>query len=236
MILPSVSTADDMRAQYDLPPDKLEVVPLGVDPAFRPTQDEDAARAVRPVLGGDRPYRSRRRKAVTATECIPLLIEAFADAKKRLALPHYLLFFGPNHLRLPLERLAARARRFRRRRAGGREVSSDTGLASSTTAPTSSQRLVLRRLLAAARRGSRLRNTERDVDPRRSRGDRGRRGAARRRAHVESRRRDRTKASATSRRGASCARGAERAAAFSWREMRRAGRSRSSRGSREVAA
>ena len=108
VILPSVSTADDMREQYDLAPDKLEVVPLGVDPVFRPTEDEEAGRAVRSkYLATDRPYLlvvgklSQRRNA-------PLLIEAFARAKKQLGFPHYLLFFGPNHLGLPLADIAAR--------------------------------------------------------------------------------------------------------------------------------
>jgi glycosyltransferase involved in cell wall biosynthesis len=106
VIVPSVSTANDMKAEYDLAPEKIEVVPLGVDPVFKPAEDDASARAVRSkYLTSDRPYvlvvgkLSQRRNA-------PLLIEAFARAKKRLKFPHYLLFFGPNHLRLPLAQLA----------------------------------------------------------------------------------------------------------------------------------
>ena len=58
-------------------------------------------------LGSDRPYvvwvdkLSQRRN-------IPKLIEAFSIVKRRTALPHALLLFGPNHLELPLDDLVER--------------------------------------------------------------------------------------------------------------------------------
>lgn len=106
VILPSHSTLEDIRALYRIPEEKLVVVHLGADEAFRPIDQEEKLRDVRrEYVGGDRPFAvfvgklSQRRN-------IPLLIEAFAEAKRRTGMPHALLLFGPNHLHLPLERLA----------------------------------------------------------------------------------------------------------------------------------
>ena len=139
VIVPSVSTADDMKAQYDLAPDKIEVVPLGVDPVFKPAEDDDACRAVRSQVSGVEPALSSSSSGSCRSGGMhPLLIEAFALAKRRLRLPHYLLFFGPNHLRLPLGAACRTARRIDDSRADGRTCSIGTRISlRSTTVPIS---------------------------------------------------------------------------------------------------
>jgi glycosyltransferase involved in cell wall biosynthesis len=109
VIVPSRSTLEDIQEHYRLPAEKLVVVPLGADEAFRPIADEQLLRDVRrKYLGTDAPYIvfvgkfSQRRN-------IPTLIRAFAAAKQEASLPHRLLLFGPNHLDLPLESIAAEA-------------------------------------------------------------------------------------------------------------------------------
>ena len=109
VILPSQSTLDDIRDYYGIPEEKLVVVPLGADPSFRPIDEaERLSETRRRYLGEDRPFilfvgkLSQRRN-------IPILISAFAEAKRRAKLPHSLLLFGPNHLGLPLRELAEAA-------------------------------------------------------------------------------------------------------------------------------
>lgn len=106
VIVPSLSTLEDIRSYYAMPEDKLAVVPQGVDESFTRVEDEEVLRATRERwLGTDRPYvvfvgkLSQRRN-------IPVLMRSFALAKERGNLPHALLLLGPNHLGLPLEDLA----------------------------------------------------------------------------------------------------------------------------------
>jgi glycosyltransferase involved in cell wall biosynthesis len=106
VVVPSRSTLDDIRAYYGMPEAKLRVVPQGVDDSFRRVDDEKLLRETRERwLGADRPFAvfvgklSQRRN-------IPLLMRAFAAAKRAGDLPHSLLLFGPNHLGLPLDELA----------------------------------------------------------------------------------------------------------------------------------
>ena len=195
VILPSYSTLEDIRALYRIPDEKLVVVHLGADEAFRPIDQEETLRDIRrEYVGGDRPFAvfvgklSQRRN-------IPLLIEAFAEAKRRTGMPHALLLFGPNHLHLPLERLA-----FEHGVADsvvqvdGEVPSHDRLALVYNAADLFVSASAYEGLLAAARRGTRLRDAERRHEPRRPRGNRGRRGAARRRVeHVGSRRRNRAR-------------------------------------------
>jgi glycosyltransferase involved in cell wall biosynthesis len=109
VVVPSESTADDVAAGYGIPAERIVVVPQGTDEAFRRLDDPERVTATRrELLGGDHPFvlfvgkLSRRRN-------IPVLIEAFALAKRRAGLPHRLLLFGPNHLDIPLAQLAAEA-------------------------------------------------------------------------------------------------------------------------------
>lgn len=106
VIVPSQSTLDDIRSYYGLDARKLDVVPQGVDDSFTRIEDEAVLRATRERwLGRDRPFvcfvgkLSQRRN-------IPLLMRAFAHARRRSDLPHALLLFGPNYLGLPLDELA----------------------------------------------------------------------------------------------------------------------------------
>ena len=108
VIVPSEVTRDDLQALYDIPAERIAVVPQGADDAFRPTGDAARHRATRERLfGDDRPFvlwvgkLSQRRN-------IPLLVEAFAQAVEREGLPHRLLLFGPNLLGVPIAEQAER--------------------------------------------------------------------------------------------------------------------------------
>ncbi|MCI0396169.1 MAG: glycosyltransferase family 4 protein [Chloroflexi bacterium] len=107
VVAPSLSTKEDLQKLYGLPEKKVVAIHLGADDAFRPLRDETVlAETRRKLLGDDRPYilfvgkLSQRRN-------IPLLLAAFSQLRKDHHLPHRLLLFGPNHLHLPLARLAA---------------------------------------------------------------------------------------------------------------------------------
>ncbi len=96
VITVSESSKADIIKFYGLRPDKIKVIPLGVDPAFRPVNDPDALRVVRrKYFGSDRPYilfvgkLSKRRN-------IPELIAAFARLKREHQLCHGLLLIGQN--------------------------------------------------------------------------------------------------------------------------------------------
>ncbi len=105
VIVPSRSVLRDVREYFDIPAEKIAVVHEGAPDSFQPIEDEEVLRATRrEYIGEDRPYIlfvgkfSQRRN-------IPLLVQAFADLKKREKIPHSLLLMGPNHLNLPLEQL-----------------------------------------------------------------------------------------------------------------------------------
>lgn len=107
IIVPSTSTMHDVLTNYQVPEERMVVIPQGADYAFRPIDDEPLLRATRERYVGDpdRPYilwvgkLSRRRN-------IPMLVAAFAELKKRHRLPHKLLLFGPDHLGLGVDRIA----------------------------------------------------------------------------------------------------------------------------------
>jgi glycosyltransferase involved in cell wall biosynthesis len=106
VIVPSQSTLEDIERHYGVEPEKIVVIPQGADDAFRPIEDEEVLADTRKRwLGEDRPYivfvgkLSQRRN-------IPLLIQAFAEAKRRDNLPHALLLFGPNHQDVPIAEMA----------------------------------------------------------------------------------------------------------------------------------
>lgn len=109
VIVPAHSTLEEVRTIYRIPREKIVVVPLGADESFRPIDDKEALQETRRrYLGSDRPYvvfvgkLSERRNVRT-------LVEAFAEVKRRTGLPHALLLFGPNHLGIPVDRVAAEA-------------------------------------------------------------------------------------------------------------------------------
>lgn len=106
VIVPCEATKIDLQREYRIPANKIAVIHQGADDDFRPIDDEELLSATRKrLLGVDEPYvlfvgkLSQRRN-------IPMLISAFAELKKRRNIPHRLLLFGPNHLKIPLRELA----------------------------------------------------------------------------------------------------------------------------------
>lgn len=105
VIVPSKSARGHVEDLYGVAPDKIDIVPEGVDDSFHPIDDEDVlSETRRKYLGEDKPYilfvgkLSQRRN-------IPALIEAFSRLKRTDAIPHSLLLFGPNVHGLPLEEM-----------------------------------------------------------------------------------------------------------------------------------
>lgn len=108
VIVNAESTKDRVRERYGVPDDKIDVIWLGADEAFRPIDDQEVLRDARVrLVGADRPYvlfaggLSRRRN-------VPMLLEAFGILKREQKIPHALLLFGPNRSKLPLNDLARR--------------------------------------------------------------------------------------------------------------------------------
>jgi glycosyltransferase involved in cell wall biosynthesis len=105
ILVPSRSTGEAVVEFYDVPAERVRVIPLGVDAIFRPLHADELLRDVRRrYFGQDVPFilfagkMSRRRN-------IPTLLRAFSAMKSQLSLPHRLLLLGPNHERLPLDDL-----------------------------------------------------------------------------------------------------------------------------------
>ena len=88
IIVPSESTRQDLERYYGITSEKVDIVVQGADEAFRPIDDAAVKRATRiRFLGEDRPYVVFVGKLSTRRN-IPILIEAFAIAKRRAKLPH----------------------------------------------------------------------------------------------------------------------------------------------------
>lgn len=109
VIVPSESAQKHVIDVYGIPPDRIDIVPEGVDDSFRPVEDEQVLRETRKrFFGEDRPYVlfvgkfSQRRN-------IPTLIRAFGELKARNGLPHGLLLYGANVHGLPIEEIAREA-------------------------------------------------------------------------------------------------------------------------------
>jgi len=107
VIVPTQSAKADVERIYGIDPQKIDVVPEGVDDDFAPIEDERVLAETRVrYLGDDSPYIlfvgkfSQRRN-------IPALVTAFADVKRRNDLPHKLLLLGKNVHDLPLKQMAA---------------------------------------------------------------------------------------------------------------------------------
>ena len=106
VIVPSQATKQDLIQIYNIGQDKIDIVAQGADRCFAPIDDEGLKqRTRRRYIGVDCPYilfvgkLSQRRN-------IPLLMTAFSILKKQEKIPHRLLLFGPNHLDIPLVRMA----------------------------------------------------------------------------------------------------------------------------------
>jgi glycosyltransferase involved in cell wall biosynthesis len=96
VITVSESSKADIIRFYGIAPEKIRVLPMGVDPKFRPIADPALALRVRQTyFGGDRPFilfvgkLSKRRN-------IPELIAAFARLKRERRTGHGLLLIGEN--------------------------------------------------------------------------------------------------------------------------------------------
>ncbi len=85
----------DMAHFYGLPPERIRVIPGGVDTGvFRPIHDQTALSAWRVrVLGHDRPFLLYVGKP-TKRRNIPNLLRAFALLKRQHQVPHSLLLIG----------------------------------------------------------------------------------------------------------------------------------------------
>jgi glycosyltransferase involved in cell wall biosynthesis len=89
VIAVSGSTRDDLVELLRIPPEKVSVVPLGVDPSFTPAHGEDAAP---PPLGG-RPY-ILHVGTLEPRKNLEVLIEAFAGLRRSRSIPHALALVG----------------------------------------------------------------------------------------------------------------------------------------------
>ena len=108
VIVNARSTGERVSALYGIPKEKIEVIWLGADEAFRPIDDERLLSATRRrLVGADRPYilfaggLSRRRN-------VPMLIEAFSVLRRNEGIPHALLLFGANRGNIPFREVAQR--------------------------------------------------------------------------------------------------------------------------------
>ena len=109
VITVSESSKRDIVSFYGVSPEKVVVIPLGVDPGFRPLDDPERAASTRfASLGVDRPLVLFVGK-LTRRRNIPQLVEAFARLKQTHGLSHALLLVGANTAGHDLRRLAAAA-------------------------------------------------------------------------------------------------------------------------------
>ncbi len=107
VITVSESSKADIVKYYDVAPAKIEVIPLGVDPKFRPLGDSFDRAAVRArYFGTDRPYVLFVGK-LTRRRNIPELIGAFARLRAEHGLSHGLLLIGADTGDQDVPRLAS---------------------------------------------------------------------------------------------------------------------------------
>lgn len=109
VIVNSQSNKDRVVSHYGISPDKVDVIWLGVDEKFRPMKGDKANVILRDTrvqyIGEDRPY-VLFVGTMSARRNIPMLIKAFAKAKKRHELPHALFLVGQNKEGIPIDQLA----------------------------------------------------------------------------------------------------------------------------------
>lgn len=93
-------------AEYGVPEERVEVIPLAAAPHFAPVTDRERLERVRrQLLGTEAPYVLFVGK-ISGRHHLPRLVEAFARARAEAALPHRLVLVGPNTLRLDLAALS----------------------------------------------------------------------------------------------------------------------------------
>lgn len=95
-----------VRDLYGIPQEKIEVIWLGADGAFRRIDDDALLRETRRTyLGADAPF-ILFMGGLSSRRNVPMLLTAFSILKKRDKIPHFLLLMGPNRANLPLAELA----------------------------------------------------------------------------------------------------------------------------------
>lgn len=106
VIVPGAATREDVIRLYGVARERISVIAQGTDDAFVPMEDAGALESVRRRFFGDaRPYVLFVGKC-SARRNVPLLLEAFARARRDHDLPHGLVLFGPNVAGLPLDEMA----------------------------------------------------------------------------------------------------------------------------------
>jgi glycosyltransferase involved in cell wall biosynthesis len=107
VITDSAAARDDIVRCWDVPESKIRVVYMGAADAFRPVDDEAALSAARRrYLGEDVPFYLFVGK-ISGRRNIPLLLEAYAELKRRTPLPHKLLLVGLNIHNVPIDGMIA---------------------------------------------------------------------------------------------------------------------------------
>ncbi len=107
VIVPCASVRDLVMRDYGVASERIEIVPQGADPSFKPMDDEALlAETRRKLFGADVPYVLFVTK-LSVRRNIPNLIAGFARWKRTGNFPHKLLLVGPNHENLPLAEICA---------------------------------------------------------------------------------------------------------------------------------
>ncbi len=108
LVVTATETAKhDIVRAYGVPEERIRVVPLAPAELFRPLADGAARETAARYLGTEAPYFLFVGK-LTARRNVPVLMEAFAELKRRRSLPHKLLVVGLNTTGLDIDALAAR--------------------------------------------------------------------------------------------------------------------------------
>jgi glycosyltransferase involved in cell wall biosynthesis len=106
VITSSEAARSDIASAYGVDPAQIRVVHLAASESFRLVRDPELlAKARADYLGSQDPFFLYVGK-LTARRNIPKLMEAFAEFRRRTALPHRLLVVGLNTTRLRLDELA----------------------------------------------------------------------------------------------------------------------------------
>ncbi|CAN5907902.1 glycosyltransferase family 1 protein [soil metagenome] len=108
VITVSESSRHDIMRFYGIAPERIRVIPLGVDERFQPLEDAARLEARRRSYFADgRPYLLFVGK-LSARRHIPELVEGFVRLVRRVRLPHGLVLIGPDSSGQDVPRLAAR--------------------------------------------------------------------------------------------------------------------------------
>lgn len=106
VITVSESSKRDIVRFYDIPPAKVSVIYLGVDPLFRPITEADLLASTRKrFFGVDRPYILFVGK-LSARRHIPELIAAYGSLRRTRMIPHGLLLVGSDTIGQNIPQLA----------------------------------------------------------------------------------------------------------------------------------